>query len=176
MSACMVGIVVAGCTSSLEKVDGTPPLDRPGLWVGSPDAAVPDGVAVPVALAGFKSRGFRMCSRRGPSGVTSYWEVSREDVQRVDHALLAHLRTAHKKMTMAYQPEKFLRQYAGFRRGERPFIYVNAFPSEEMAFSKADPSKGLFIGCDGGDLFWGIEYDVGRGTFDEFEPNGSYGP
>jgi hypothetical protein len=103
--------------------------------VGSPDAKVPDGKAVPVVLAGLKGLGFKMCSRPEPQGVTSYWEVSGEEVRRVDRALLAYLRTAHKEMAMAYQPEKLVRQYAGFRRGERPFIYVNAFPGDMLTLT-----------------------------------------
>ena len=107
-----VGIIIAGCAPSIGGRGS-------GLSIGDPDAKVPDGAAVPVALAAFKD-GFKMCSRSGPSSVTSYWEVSREDVQRVDPALLAYLRSAHDKMTMAYKPEKFVRQYAGFRRWGRP--------------------------------------------------------
>ena len=36
-----------------------------------PEADIPDGIAVPVTLGAFKD-GFRMCSRPGPSSVTSY--------------------------------------------------------------------------------------------------------
>ena len=136
-----------------------------------PDASIPDGVAVPVNLAAFKD-GFRMCSRPGPSSVTSYFQVPRDDVQRVDRALLAYLRNAPSKTTIAYKPEKFVRQYAGFRRAKEHFIYINAFPSDHLARSKDDPSQVLSIGCDGGDIFWGIEYDVQRGTFARLETNG----
>jgi hypothetical protein len=136
-----------------------------------PDAEIPDGVAVPVTLAAFKS-GFRMCSRLGPSSVTSYWEVPRDDVHRVDRALLAYVRDTPSELAIAYRPEKFVRQYAGFRRGKHEFIYVNAFPSDHLARSKDDPSKTLLIGCDGGDIFWGIEYDVQSGTFARLEING----
>jgi len=142
------------------------------VTIRDPNAAIPDGAALAVSLAAFKD-GFRMCSRSGPSWVTSYWEVSREDVQRVDTALLAYLGNAPGKTTLAYKPEKFVRQYAGFRRFGRQFIYVNAFPSDSLALSKEDPSKELLIGCDGGDVFWGIEYEVKRGTFGGLETNGA---
>jgi len=137
-----------------------------------PETDIPDGIAVPVDLGAFKD-GFRMCSRPGPSSVTSYWEVPRDDVQRVDRALLAYLRGTPSKKTIAYKPEKFVRQYAGFRRGKHQFIYVNAFPSDHLARSKDDPSKTLSIGCDGGDIFWGIEYDVQGGKFARLETNGA---
>jgi hypothetical protein len=106
--------------------------------------------------------------------VTSYWEVSRDDVQRVDPALLEYLQTAPHE-TIAYEPQKFVRQYAGFRRGKHRFIYINAFPSDHLARMGADPSeaKVFLIACDGGDIFWGIEYDVERGTFARLEVNGS---
>jgi len=67
------------------------------VTIRNPDAAIPDGVAIGVTLAAFKD-GFRMCSRSGPSWVTSYWEVAPEDVQRVDVALLAYLRNAPGKV------------------------------------------------------------------------------
>jgi hypothetical protein len=161
MATWTVGIMIAGCA---------PSLDRAGLSVGLPDAKVPDGAAVPLVLAAFRD-GFKMCSRSGPSWVTSYWEVPREEVQRVDAALLAHLRAAHEGMTMAYMPEKYVRQYAGFRRWGRPFIYVNAFPTDYLPRPRLDPSQLILTRCDGGDSFWGIEYDVRRGTFDAFETN-----
>jgi hypothetical protein len=142
------------------------------VTIRNPDAALPDGVAVAVTLAAFKD-GFRMCSRPGPWWVTSYWEVPPEDVQRVDAALLAYLRNAPGDKTLAYKPEKFTRQYAGFRKMGRRFIYVNAFPSNESAHSKEDPSKELLIDCDGGDVFWGIEYDVQRRAFGGLETNGA---
>jgi hypothetical protein len=140
------------------------------IQIRRPNASIPDGVAVPVTLAALKN-GFRLCSRPGPSSVTSYWQVPRDDVQRVDRALLAYLKNVHSKTTIAYRPEKFVRQYAGFRRGKEPFIYINAFPSDHLAMSKDDPSQSLWIGCDGGDIFWGIEYDVQRGTFAEMKTN-----
>ena len=47
---------------------------------------------------------------------------------------------------------------------------------EVLTRAKEDPPKTWVRGCDGGDRYWGIEYDVGRGTFDEFRANSSYGP
>jgi hypothetical protein len=142
-----------------------------GVRIRFPNATIPDGVAVAVTLAPF-SLSSRMCSRPGPSSVTSYWEVSHDDVQRVDPALLEYLQTAPHE-TIAYEPQKFVRQYAGFRRGKHRFIYINAFPSDHLARMGADPSKAFLIGCDGGDIFWGIEYDVERGTFARLEVNSS---
>jgi hypothetical protein len=167
--AIAVLLVFAGCSASLD--DDVGPAHS---LFRLPDARIPDGVAVSLPLVAFKA-GFRMCSRPGPSSVTSYWEVPQDDVARVDQALLTYLRNATSKRTIAYRPEKFLRQYAGFRRGEHVFIYINAFPSDELAHSTIDPSKAFLAACDGGDLFWGIEYDVGSGTFAGLETNGSVG-
>jgi hypothetical protein len=165
--AIAVCLVFAGCSATLDDE-----LAPSALRIRLPDATIPDGVAVSLPIAAFKA-GFGMCSRPGPSSVTSYWEVSQDDVQRVDQELLTYLRNASSKNTIAYRPEKFVRQYAGFRRGTHPFIYVNAFPSDELAHSDTDPSKTFLGACDGGDLFWGIEYDVGSGTFARLETNGS---
>ena len=142
------------------------------VTIRNPEATLPDGLAVAVALAGFKD-GFRLCSRPGPSRVTSYWQVAAEEVQRVDAALLAYLRDAPGEQTLAYRPEKYIRQYAGFSRMERQFIYINAFPSDHLRLMTEEPSQTLAIGCDGGDIFWGIEYDVQREAFAELETNGT---
>jgi hypothetical protein len=109
--------------------------------------------------------------------------VSQEDVRRVDAALLAYLRSAPFKGRLAYKPEKFVRQYAGFRRLGRPYVYINAFPSRDLLTfrvdatnkvvrSKVDPSKGLRFVCGGGDEEWGIEYDVRSRTFSGLRTNG----
>jgi hypothetical protein len=145
------------------------------ITIRNPEATIPDGVAIALALTAFKD-GFRMCSRPGPSGVTSYWQVAAEEVQRVDAALLAYLRDAPGEQTLAYRPEKFVRQYAGFSRMERQFIYINAFPSDHLQQMTEDPSQTLAIGCDGGDIFWGIEFDVQRRAFAELETNGALLP
>jgi hypothetical protein len=142
------------------------------IRVRHPSEDVPDGIATPVRDDKFRGE---LCSRPGPKWVTSSWEVSPQQVKQIDPALLSYMRTAFSWKTLAYKPEKYVRQYLGLRRGEHPFIYINAYiPFPRGAFE--DPAKGLVIACDGGDAFWGIEYDLEWGTFSDLEVNGSPEP
>jgi hypothetical protein len=133
----------------------------------------PNGGAVPASLDSFR-KGFKMCSRVGPNGATSFWELSAAEVAEIDRALLVHLSKGPATTTLAYKPVKYVRQYAGFRRGARQFVYINAYPSPPLP-GQADPAaRALSIGCDGGDMFCGIEYDQLKRTFQNLEINGTY--
>jgi hypothetical protein len=114
-----------------------------------------------------------MCSRPGPKGVTSYWELSPSSVDEIDRALRGYLAKGPVKATFAFRPERYVRQYAGFRRGKQEFVYINAYPSPRRSEGTEDPRKVMGIGCDGGDMFWGIEYDVMKRRFGALEINGA---
>ena len=114
-----------------------------------------------------------MCSRPGPKGVTSYWELSPTAVDEIDRALLGYLAKGPVNATFAFRPEKYVRQYAGFRRGKKEFVYINAYPSPTLKLGAEDARKVMGIGCDGGDVFWGIEYDVVKRAFGHLEINGA---
>jgi hypothetical protein len=137
-----------------------------------PNETRPDGPAVAVSLEAFR-QGFRMCSRPGPKGVTSYWELSRTAVAEIDRALLGYLAKGPVNATFAFRPEKYVRQYAGFRRGKEEFVHINAYPSPTLRMAAEDARKVMGIGCDGGDLFWGVEYDVVKRKFRNLEINGA---
>jgi hypothetical protein len=67
-------------------------------------------------------------------------------------------------------PSSYGRQYLGYNRGKRRFIYVNAF------LRLSGDARSVYVrACDGGNLFWGIEYDVQSGLFGGLEINGVMG-
>jgi hypothetical protein len=75
---------------------------------------------------------------------------------------------------LAYKPAKYVRQYAGFRRGTRQFVYINAYATPHLPQREDPAASTLEIGCDGGDMFWGIEYDQLKRTFRNLEINGTF--
>lgn len=134
-----------------------------------PLAARPEGGAVTVSLSAL-ANGIRFCSRTAPAGMTGFWEVPAADVAGVDAALLKHLHDSGLEKGLVLAPTKYERQFLGFRRGNRRFIYVNAFASRFLR-AVGDSRKEIPRICDGGSLSWGIEYDVKRASFAHFAPN-----
>jgi len=125
------------------------------------------GWAAPLPLKAFEN-GIRTCSRPGPSAVTRYWQLSDEEVSQIDAALLDYLRRPGISRTLVFPPERYGRQYLGFLRGSRRFVYVNAFPAD----FKACRATEYCAMCDGGPSFWGIEYDVASRRFEHLERDG----
>src|SRR4051794_4737181 len=104
----------AGVFCGLLAVHGA----QAAVRVRLPSDPRPNGGSVPASLDSFRN-GFKTCSRPGPKGATSYWELSPSEVGEIDRALLVHLSKGPATTTLAYKPAKYVRQYAGFRRGTR---------------------------------------------------------
>ena len=124
--------------------------------------------AVALNIEAFKT-GFRNCSRPTPQGMTSFWQVSQPDLDTVDAALLLHLEKSGAAKKLRGSPSSYGRQYLGFNRGERRFIYINAFLR-----SSGDARSRYQRWCDGGNQFWGIEYNVNDKTFTGFAVDSVY--
>ena len=143
------------------------------LVVGAADAGPPPpaGGAVPLPLAAFKD-GFRTCSRPLPEGMKGFWEVPARQVAELDRVLLVHLVRSDLSKALALPRAAYQRQYLGFARGARKLIYVNAFP----AARGGQRARTHFVRfCDGGSLFWAIEYDVKARAFGDFTMNSAGG-
>jgi hypothetical protein len=125
--------------------------------------------AIVLKIEAFKS-GFRNCSRETPEGTTGFWQVRQSDADKTDVALMLHLERTGLAKTLRGAPVSYGRQYLGYNRGKRRFIYVNAF-----ARAPGDLRSVYVRGCDGGNLFWGIEYDVQSESFGRLEINGAMG-
>jgi len=133
------------------------------------DAASQSTAAVALKIEAFKT-GFRNCSRPTPQGITWFWQVKQPDVERIDAALIRHLERTGLAENLRASPSAYGRQYLGYNRGYRRFVYVNAFLR-----SSGDARSAYQGSCDGGDQFWGIEYDVKQKVFTDFEINGVIG-
>jgi hypothetical protein len=125
--------------------------------------------AVSLKLSAFKD-GFRLCSRKGPQNVTGSWELDQAEVERIDSALMKHIVRGGLKSRLALAPDGYVRQYLGLVSQGRRFVYVNAFgvrAGEDMAKARSE----LAVWCDGGSLFWGVEYDLRTRSFLNFATN-----
>jgi hypothetical protein len=142
------------------------------------------GVLLPPARAGNL---LKQCSRDVPANITGVWRPSSEQIHdlesRLPAALMAewpnHIRT-DLNASSTYNRD-IARQYAGFLIGGKQIIYVNAFPLSIVDFdgtnlspaAKVDWHRDAIMVCDGGDRFWGVEYDPSTKTFSHFSFNGA---
>jgi hypothetical protein len=122
------------------------------------------------------------CSRSVPSA-TDFWQPDATTIRgleaRLPNALTAIWQDHRRADSNApSQPVfNFGRQYAGLIVGGRKIVYVNVFPNDMTDFDGKKPvrydwkSKPVIV-CDGGDNFFGIEYDPETKTFSHFEFNG----
>jgi hypothetical protein len=125
--------------------------------------------AVALRLSAFKD-GFRLCSRRGPQKVAAYWELDQAEIERVDSALMKHIVRSGLRSHLALAPDGYVRQYLGLVSEGRRLVYINAFGAragEDLSKARTE----FAVWCDGGSLFWGIEYDLRTRSFLNFAAN-----
>ena len=111
----------------------------------------------------------RQCSRGAPSGVSEFWEPSISQILAIEQRLPEFLRsTSH-----SIKASDYLRQYVGVVSHGRKLIYLNAFIRGGLTVNpKKDWKTMAVIVCDGGDGFWGVEFDPADNSFHHFESNG----
>lgn len=124
---------------------------------------------------------FKQCSRPDPQGVEGYWNLDAKTAQEITAVFPTYLKT--QKLTPDDQQRDFssyYRQYAGFLRKGRRWVYINAFaPTIEKGMRQPSPGQKPFnwktqsvVACDGGRSFFGVEYEVGTRQFHELHFNG----
>ncbi|HEX3808104.1 MAG TPA: hypothetical protein VHW02_00260 [Rhizomicrobium sp.] len=116
------------------------------------------------------------CSRGVPPNVQGVWTPSAQQIReleaRLPGALLQEMaKRGHPAPPGSPAPFEFGRQYAGFVTGGRRIVYVNAFPLEVMNQEKDWRTRPAVV-CDGGEAFFGVEYDPATKTFANFAFNG----
>ena len=164
MSAVLAVLVLVGALSA--------PGETPA--VGKPWAILPVGESKSALM---------QCSRTSPGPSAPFWSPVPAQVEELEKRLPAYLRQ-QKHAAHADHFAKYLRQYVGFTRKGRKLIYLNAFSTNVLDMlcrsgAKAGPgdcrnqwrTEGLFV-CDGGDDFWGVEYDPESKTFSGLNFNG----
>lgn len=166
MSAILASLVLVGALGA--------PGETPA--VGKPWAILPVGETKAVLS--------HQCSRSAPEPGEPFWSPTPAQVEELDKRLPDYLRQ-QKQGAHAEHLSKYLRQYVGFTGKGRKLIYLNAFPTEMVDMLCRSGVKtgsgdcrnpwrtqGVFV-CDGGDDFWGVEYDPESKAFSGLDFNGS---
>jgi hypothetical protein len=125
---------------------------------------------------------FIQCSRSAPRETAGpFWAPSPAQIEGLERGLGAYLREkGHAKQ--GDDLSRFYRQYVGFVRSGRKLIYLNAMSDDvlennlrlcreyprQMPKDLCDPDEWQHpnsITCDGGDRYWGLEYDPQTKTY-----------
>ena len=174
-------LALAGCGAQPAPAD-TQPAALPA------DAAVLPGSAVGQML--------RQCSRSAPAPGETTWQPSAEDIASLEAVLPAALAASDLSRVearlradphvgppsaddppWATAPQGWRRQYVGIVRGGRRFIYGNFVPrrppDQELGIEgwRTEPR----MVCDGGPVFFGVEWDVEARRFTHIAFNGALG-
>ena len=132
---------------------------------------------------------FAQCSRPAPGEKDGpFWAPSPAQIEGLEEGLPAYLREkGHAKQ--GDDLTRFYRQYVGFVRSGRKLIYLNAMGTavlenslrlcreypHQMPKDMCDPDEWQHptnIMCDGGDDYWGLEYDPQTKTYGQLAFNG----
>lgn len=140
------------------------------LAQAAPDLLAKDGI-FPLTISAGKAL-FQQCSRNTPTPTNKVWQPSAAQIQEIEKRLppfIAERRAKH----LSAPPEGigYLRQYFGYSRGGKKYIYANLFPAYAI---EDHPSTGaLVVICDGGPAYWGVVYDLEKGSFESPKFNDS---
>src|SRR5664279_5397957 len=97
------------------------------LLVGTAGAAEESSKrVVALKIEAFKN-GFRLCSRKGPENIATYWELRQAEAERIDRALMKHIARSGLRSQLSLAPDGYVRQYLGIVRDGRQVVYINAF-------------------------------------------------
>src|SRR5205814_4321209 len=111
----------------------------------------------------------RQCSRLAPRDVSSFWSPSGAQILALEQRLPEFLRKSQPQIKLT----NYFWQYVGILSHGRKLIYLNAFIKGGLgANPKTDWKTTAVIICDGGDGFWGVEFDPVENTFQHLETNG----
>ena len=133
----------------------------------------------------------RQCSRDSPAPGEASWQPEAADIAALEAALPAALdasRVREIEETLRARPEAgtaypgdpdwaaaprgWRRQYVGIVRGGRRFIYGNFYPHRSEDDVPDWRTAPVMI-CDGGPVFFGVEYDIGSRRFTHLAFNGA---
>jgi hypothetical protein len=104
------------------------------------------------------------CSRQTPQGAEGFWTPSSQNITTLE-GLLEKFLTTDASGKSVLPLTQYHRQYAGYIRGGKRYIYGNFYRAPTMLTSEYDEATQPVIICDGGRSFWGIVFSVGSGSF-----------
>ncbi len=121
----------------------------------------------------------RQCSRAAPDTVDSFFNLTSNDVQKLENNFKKVLKIKAKDCCllngMIKNIKNYCFQYVGFVINNKKYIYINALQMESVQDLKTiykDWKTSPIIICDGGNSFWGVIYDLETGLFTQLSING----
>lgn len=119
------------------------------------------------------------CSRSTPRPGESGWMPGKDDIARLEARIPGVLALATEvtssgaaaRSALKDAPRGWLRQYVGIVRGGKRFIYGNFLPKGSDGWG-AWRTEAMIV-CDGGPVFFGVEYDVEKDRITDLAFNGS---
>ena len=124
----------------------------------------------------------RLCNRPAPGAADGTWRPDAATIQRLESVLAVELQAA-----LDLSPERdrggrprgasdYYRQYAPLMINGKRIIYVNGLHSGTVARNEKVPWQTTAShACDGGQLFFGTEYDTATGRVSKIIFNGGRG-
>ena len=98
-----------------------------------------------------------------------FWTPSPSQVLAAEQRLPELLRKSGHKLKLS----DLYRQYLGVTSHGKKLIYLNSFPGFALDHSKEQDWHVTSVTvCDGGDVFWGVEFDPAENTFQNLQFNG----
>jgi hypothetical protein len=126
----------------------------------------------------------QQCSRASATGYWTPVAPSKNEIKRLE-AALPRFMASHKSARWSGRFGDFHYQYGALIRGPKRLIYVNALADESIRYRGVtengkpfvpDPRqvwrRGAEVVCDGGPDYWGVEFDVANGRFQNLDFNG----
>jgi len=111
----------------------------------------------------------RQCSRDTPATGEGNWAPDVATVLALERLLPGVLARQNRDRNWSAFPSGWGRQYVGIVRHGRRFLYGSFGP---VASLPNRPARDVMTICDGGDSFFGAEYDVASGKISHLAFNG----
>jgi hypothetical protein len=121
------------------------------------------GVIVPVRAA---DELLNQCSRETVSPIEGFWRPTPSMVAELEARLPTFLSYESRLQPL----DRYARQYVGVVSMGQPLVYAS-FVIDPLG----EWERQVVVLCDGGNLAWGVAFDVDRKTFGEVGINGDFG-
>jgi hypothetical protein len=110
------------------------------------------------------------CSRSSPQNVEEFFTPDPGDVADMEVRLAPYIKNRSSHIHF----ETYGRQYVGFTKKGRRYLYGNFFNLKlfDSSFPLKNPQSKPVVICDGGENFWGIVYSLDSQSFSELHFNG----
>lgn len=110
------------------------------------------------------------CSRPGLVGIVKQWKPTCKDVTAAERKLPGFLEKLTNSLPLINLHKGF-RQYVGFKRDGKKFLFINHGPLDSDIPRKI-LNRQMFDKCDAGFEVWSVEYDVSSDKVDHFVVSG----